>query len=794
MTATLTKPPAEPADTATGGGRQEVRRTLLALLASALGVFPLCDLFVDRGWLIDVWLSMLIVIGPAAILRRRRPASAGQIWIGVALLVPWLTVNFVRSHAVFAVLPFAGAWHDVGRLMSDLHSTTTDEVAPVHTTVAIRLAVCALLGLIAALVDLLAVVGRRGALAGVPLLVVFTISGAVPRQPVTWYFFALAAVGFLILLALDSSDDLQRWGHYVPRSSRGARRRAAGAVSGQRIAAAAVVAAVVLPIFIPSDSRNFVANLFHPARSADATGFGADAVSAGGSGTGGIDPFAALRGQLNRDRRIQLLTVKTSSADPTFATAKGAQPFYLRTNVLPVFAGDGWRPGPEGSLEDLSDTQYPSAPGTEFEPRVVRYSAQITVTGLRSNPPVFATPTAISGLDSKTKWSPQNQLLIGSRVDGGQTIQESVAQPQPTQSDLNAATDKDPALAPWLKLPTISTYVRDLTARTVAKATTPYQKARAISDFFADPNNDFFYSLQTQNGDSGDDLTDFLKKRVGYCQQFAAAMGVMLRLAGVPARVVLGYAHDVPDAEGAFSVTTYDAHAWVEAYFSGIGWVPFDPTPIAGISGGQTNDLAWAPHDKIAPQSPGGGQSLPTASPSTRASAPIQPPAAAGLSDNSGTWRVLLGALIVLAVVALVLLIPAFVRWRRRRHRLRQARHGDTDALWAELSDTAVDLGYVWSTARTPRQVANWLGGSSRTADGSLQSLTASVERARYAPSATASGSQLTHDLAAVEAGLRSRRSGRERLQARFWPASLGWSRVPFIGQWLPGSGGGRRR
>lgn len=799
MTTTL-KRPAEPTQsvddrsTDPSEAQQDVRRTLLAFAASALGVFPLCDLFTDRGWLIDVWLSMAIVVAPAAILRRRRPASAGQIWIGVALLVPWLTVNFVRSHAVFGVLPFAGAWHDAGRLMTDLHNTTTDQVAPVHTTVAVRLAVCALLGLIAALVDLLAVVGRRGALAGVPLLVVFTISGAVPRKPVSWLFFGLAAAGFLILLALDSSDDLQRWGHYIPRANRAARRRAAGAVSGQRIAAAAIVAAVVLPFFIPANSRNFVANLFHPARSNNnADSFGADSVGVG-SGTGGIDPFAALRGELKRDRKVDLLTVRVHSDDPDFATAKGTQPFYLLTNVLPVYTGSGWRPGPEGSLQSLDDTQFASSPGTAFPPRVVRYSADITVSGLRSNPPLFATPTALSGLSGDTKWNSRNQLLIGSRVTGGQTFHEDVAQPAPTTADLNAATESDPAMRSWLTLPTVSPYVHALTTSVLGTATTPYQKARAISNFFANPKSGFTYSLQTSNGDTGDDLTDFLKNRIGYCQQYAAAMGVMLRLAKIPARVVLGYAHDVPDSNGSFTVTTYDAHAWVEAYFAGIGWVPFDPTPIIGISGGPTNDLKWAPHSVPASSGP----TLPVVTPSitqrTRPTGETTAPAAASTSGDNGSWGIGLAALVLVVVVLVILLIPALVRWRRRRHRVRQARHGDTDALWAELSDTATDLGYAWSSARTPRQVASWLGGSSTKADSALKSLTAAVERARYAPAAAATGPQLVHDLSAVEAGLRSRRSSRERLRATFWPASLGWSRVALIGPWLPGNPGARRR
>ena len=172
----------------------------------------------------------------------------------------------------------------------------------------------------------------------------------------------------------------------------------------------------------------------------------------------------------------------------------------------------------------------------------------------------------------------------------------------------------------WLQLPAVRPYVHALTARIIKNARSPYERARAISDFFADPKNNFSYSLQSAVGDSGDELTDFLRPggRVGYCQQFAASMAVMLRLAGVPSRVVLGYAHAVPDPTGEFQVTTFDAHAWVEAYFGGIGWVPFDPTPLAGISGGAANDLAWAPHPK------NNGSIEPVISPMT-VPAPIRP-------------------------------------------------------------------------------------------------------------------------------------------------------------------------
>ena len=137
----------------------------------------------------------------------------------------------------------------------------------------VRLALCALLGLVAALVDLLAVVGRHGALAGVPVLIVFTVSGAVPRHPVSWIWFVFCAIGFLILLALDSSDDVQRWGYFVPRTQR-VSRRAGRMVSGQRIAVIAIVLALAVPIFIPSDSKNLLSRLFHNGGDGE-SGFGA---------------------------------------------------------------------------------------------------------------------------------------------------------------------------------------------------------------------------------------------------------------------------------------------------------------------------------------------------------------------------------------------------------------------------------------------------------------------------------------------------------------------------------------
>jgi hypothetical protein len=66
----------------------------------------------------------------------------------------------------------------------------------------------------------------------------------------------------------------------------------------------------------------------------------------------------------------------------------------------------------------------------------------------------------------------------------------------------------------------------------------------------------------------------------GYCQQFAGAMALLLRMGGVPARVVTGFSPGQFDRDrGEWVIRDYDAHAWVEAWFPGSGWVTFDPTP-----------------------------------------------------------------------------------------------------------------------------------------------------------------------------------------------------------------------
>ena len=86
---------------------------------------------------------------------------------------------------------------------------------------------------------------------------------------------------------------------------------------------------------------------------------------------------------------------------------------------------------------------------------------------------------------------------------------------------------------------------------------------------------------------AGPPLVSFVTQtKAGYCQHYAGAMAVMLRMLGIPARVAVGFTSGTYE-DGEWVVTDHDAHAWVEVWFAGHGWVPFDPTPGRGTFGGR---------------------------------------------------------------------------------------------------------------------------------------------------------------------------------------------------------------
>jgi transglutaminase-like putative cysteine protease len=144
------------------------------------------------------------------------------------------------------------------------------------------------------------------------------------------------------------------------------------------------------------------------------------------------------------------------------------------------------------------------------------------------------------------------------------------------------APPMDPAtLERYLQLPaTLSERIPALARQVSAGAASPTDVARRLSDFLS---REFRYTLTLEKVSDLDPLDEFLfVRRSGHCEYFAAALAVMLRSMGVPARVVNGFQQGEWNPHGRyFMVRLRDAHSWVEAYLPLTGWTTLDPSPRA---------------------------------------------------------------------------------------------------------------------------------------------------------------------------------------------------------------------
>mgnify|MGYP005848883627 FL=1 len=131
----------------------------------------------------------------------------------------------------------------------------------------------------------------------------------------------------------------------------------------------------------------------------------------------------------------------------------------------------------------------------------------------------------------------------------------------------------------YLQLPELPERVVQLAEKVIPREGNFLAKAKAIEDFLG---REYLYSLDVPPLPRGEDAVDFFlfETRRGYCEHFATAYAVLCRLAGIPSRVVTGYATgEYNPFTGLYEVSLDDAHAWVEIYLPGIGWVAREPTP-----------------------------------------------------------------------------------------------------------------------------------------------------------------------------------------------------------------------
>jgi transglutaminase-like putative cysteine protease len=306
--------------------------------------------------------------------------------------------------------------------------------------------------------------------------------------------------------------------------------------------------------------------------------------------------------------------------------------------------------------------------------------------------------------------------------------------------------------------------------RQTARASTPFEAAWLLQHWFRD-SGDFRYSTEVSTGHDTLDLEAWLTDpdsqnyRIGYCEQFAAAMAYLGRVVGIPSRVVWGFTPGTVEQQGDGSdvivVRDNNAHAWVEMWMDGFGWVRFDPTPRADGTLPESVTAEFDPAPYL-PETAEGADTL--GQPGFFAESQFEEGGGAigAASDANNGFQLTWVWLILPVLAVLAALIPTLKAFRRRR-RIQRLREGDITAAWDEIVDRLADLGAPVPSNQTPLEFAH-------ATDRSLVPLASSYSATVYG---NREGLGHVSDLTHVETWIKRNFEGRDRALASLNPKSL---------------------
>jgi transglutaminase-like putative cysteine protease len=580
-----------------------------------------------------------------------------------------------------------------------------------------------------------------------------------------------------------------------------------------------VVFALFLPVFVPG---------LHVTRLVGGQpGIGGN--GSGGGGAGFPAPETVVSQQLQESKPQPVLTYNALGSGTTV-------PQYLQLYVLDQLTDAGWQlasqpavtlstsrgvmPPPPGLtlqrgydvVEDGTPREVRTVPGATSVATSVQLSPDLsTVAQLKTRvAAVLPVPYPATQVVAPGDWqATQADLTVSSPATAvaSSVVRYDVfsAQLQPSPAALATAGPPPAAIKrSYLSLPPsylASGQLGALVGEITGGQQTAYGKAEAIEAWLSDSGT-FSYSLKAPTVTSALQLQSFLTTtRKGYCQQFAVAMADLARLAGIPSRVVIGYTSGSRQSDGSWKVTTRDAHEWPELYFSGYGWLRFEPTP-GGLDGqgsatvpayasqstdttgkgapGEPPNLAIGPANvSPGPHQAGGGVRTLEGGPDGKV--------AIGSGENATAVSALdIGGLVVAGLAVLALIAPGTARLVIRRRRWRRAARGGDAALahvaWRELQDDLINYRAGYSASETPRALSARVGArvaatgtageAPEASVAALRRITLAEEQARYAAHPVP-GDLLRRDSAEFHRALVATMPRRARWRARLLPLSV---------------------
>ena len=510
----------------------------------------------------------------------------------------------------------------------------------------------------------------------------------------------------------------------------------------RRLALAVTTVAILLPGLLP--------------------GFGAEPLlDLGSSGRIAINPIVDIRPSLNRDEGIELFRVRAR------------RPAYWRLVSLERFNGRQWT---SGDLE--AKTGEIVQPGISYRPEDVTFVPE-SGTYLLGQPdaqpleqeieisrlggswlPAAYQPVAIGLADGSARFDRARSSIVPTdSVPEGfryQIVSQLVV-PTPEQLDGDARDIAEPRAsgAETLLPANVPPRVYQL-ARSITKdAETPYQKMLALQRHL----RSFTYDERAPAGHEINDLLFFLEQsKTGYCEQFAAAMAVMVRALGYASRVAVGFLPGDVGDDGRFVVTTDQAHAWPEVYFKGFGWLAFEPTPTRfnPVAGDYTSPPAVITGASITQ----GETALTQNSGSSQLTAAERAGGARGgpggdLVRNAPAPPRRTVPLILIVLLGAVILF-AFLRIGRRRIPLLRADSPEERvvAAYGLFESWAGDVGFGRRSGETPLEYQSRLNRTVPFSNGHLEHITLLTGHALYSDESV-SAAQAREAVSAAKAAAR---------------------------------------
>lgn len=524
---------------------------LVALMLAA--IVPIRSVFIGSEWIRPVVGGVILSVGIGWGARRLGVGPITHLVMNVASLLIFLSIAFLPTTAIGGLIPTLTTLAALRDLF--LEGLALVELRPSPTFAEAGLLLLAVGGtwVVSYLADGVLFVLRSPLKTVFCALVMWAVPLALapPSQSIVVPVVTMLGASAVMLL-LGNAVTTARFGARVAPGVSGTTRTSVPVpLPGWTLAAVAIVVGLLLASLLPG----FRDDPWYAAR--------------GGSGTTiTTNPIVDIRRRLVASNTGPVVTVTS------------ARPVYLRTTSLDIYDADE-----QWTASTISGQRVSGVVDTPPVVQHERVDVGVTIDSNMENGAVLAPapyrPVEVSGPKaevlrydrrSSTLTVPGDQSLVE-----GDSYEVTAAIPQPSPDALRSVPLPLPGTASTSLPGNVPDEVVTLARQIVggSGAQNMFDAALAVQDEL----RSWEYSTQPTPGLGATAMLRFINGRVGYCEQFAGTMAVMLRALGIPARLAVGYTPGDLVGEETWEVTNGNAHAWVEVDFGDLGWIPFEPTP-----------------------------------------------------------------------------------------------------------------------------------------------------------------------------------------------------------------------